>query len=48
MTQAIINKQPATMILVTPKRVINAPVTRPGANMPMMCHSNTIAVDENG
>ena len=31
-----------------PNFLIKCPVKKPGANMPITCHSNTSAVSENG
>jgi hypothetical protein len=32
----------------TPKRLIRWPVKKPGANMPITCHSSTSAASSNG
>ena len=47
-TQANISRQPVAMIRTAPKRAIRLPVTSPGRNMPITCHSITSAVDDHG
>ena len=46
--QAAFNTTPTPITGSTPKRRIRCPVKKPGANMPMTCHSSTSAASENG
>lgn len=45
---AALSATPAPITRSTPQRLIRWPVTKPGANMPITCHSSTKAASLNG
>ena len=45
--QARLSTTPAPMTVSVPKRLIRLPVKKPGANMPITCHSSTMAASSN-
>ncbi|EWS62834.1 hypothetical protein Y695_03936 [Hydrogenophaga sp. T4] len=46
--QAMLSTTPTPMMVSVPKRLIRWPVKKPGANMPITCHSSTSAASSNG
>ena len=46
--QTMLSTTPKPIILVVPYFLISDPVKKPGANMPITCHSSTKAVSEKG
>ncbi|CFN77239.1 Uncharacterised protein [Bordetella pertussis] len=46
--QTRLSAAPQPMMGSTPKRLMRWPVKKPGANIPMTCHSSTNAASANG